>query len=278
MIQRYAKKAFALVTLTIMVLMPSAAFANPNSVTQGYDNGGEILRRGTIVSLDIEDTTRVIPATRENDQRLHGVVIAPNDAPLTISEDTEKTFVASIGRYDALVSTEGGVIQAGDFLSVSSLSGVAKKSSEYDVYTVGKAIESFDGTNAISNTALQDSSGGTQDVALGRIVIDVGIGPNPLLRGPDVDLPKFIEGAAEAIAGKEVSLVRIYISIVLLIVSGSIAGSLLYSGIRSSFIAIGRNPLSKKSVVRSMVQVVISSSLIFLLGIFAVYLLLRLYA
>ena len=55
-----------------------------------------------------------------------------------------------------------------------------------------------------------------------------------------------------------------------------IAGSLIYSAVRSSLIAIGRNPLSKKSIIRGLFQVVIIGLMVFLSGIFGVYLLLRL--
>jgi hypothetical protein len=55
-----------------------------------------------------------------------------------------------------------------------------------------------------------------------------------------------------------------------------VAGSMLYAGVRSSMISIGRNPLSKQSIVKSMVQVIITSFMVFILGIFGVYLLLKL--
>jgi len=50
----------------------------------------------------------------------------------------------------------------------------------------------------------------------------------------------------------------------------------MYSGIRSGMIAVGRNPLSKKSIIRSLIQTVIAGLIIFLAGVFAVYLLLKL--
>ena len=58
--------------------------------------------------------------------------------------------------------------------------------------------------------------------------------------------------------------------------AGAIAGSLLYSGIRSSVISIGRNPLSKESITKSLLQIILTSIIIFLIGLFGVYLLLRL--
>jgi hypothetical protein len=61
-----------------------------------------------------------------------------------------------------------------------------------------------------------------------------------------------------------------------MVIAGAVSGSLIYSGIRSGMIAIGRNPLSKKSIVRGIIQVVIVGLIIFLVGVFGVYLLLKL--
>ena len=61
-----------------------------------------------------------------------------------------------------------------------------------------------------------------------------------------------------------------------LFAAAAVSGALIYSGVRSGMIAIGRNPLSKKSILRGIVQVIIVAITIFLIGIFGVYLLLKL--
>jgi hypothetical protein len=270
------KKTSAILGLVGLILLGLASPISAQSVTQGYSTD-RLLQRGTIVSLDAEDTSKVVASTKDNQDRLHGVVIAPNDASFTLSDENEKTFVATIGRFDGLVSTEAGTIQPGDFLAVSSVTGIAMKAGEFDAYTVGKAIEGFDGNeNAVSSTELTDSLGNTNTVAIGRVLIDVAVGSNPLLRPVDSTLPEFLESAAEAIADKPVSPVRIYIGIFIILAAAGIAGSLLYSGTKSSVISIGRNPLSKKSITKSLLQIIVSSIIIFLIGIFGVYLLLRL--
>lgn len=270
------KKTSAILALAGLVLLGLASPISAQNVTQGYSSD-RLLQRGTIVSLDAEDTSKVVAATKENQDRLHGIVVASNDSSFTLSDENEKTFVAAIGRFEGLVSTEAGTIQPGDFLAVSSVTGIAMKAGEFDPYTVGKAIEGFDGNeNAISSTELRDSVGNTNTVAIGRVLVDVAVGSNPLLKPVDSSLPEFLESAAEAIADKPVSPVRIYIGIFIIIASAGIAGSLLYSGVKSSVISIGRNPLSKKSITKSLLQIIVSSIIIFLIGIFGVYLLLRL--
>lgn len=270
------KRITAFVGLVSIIVLTAGGFVSAQTVTQGYSSD-RVLQRGTVVSLDAEDTSKVVAANKENEDQLHGIVVAPNDSSLTLSDVEEKTFVATIGRYDGFVSTEAGPIQAGDFLTVSNISGLAMKAGEKDKYTIGKAIESFDGQNgAISSTEITNALGETGTVGIGRILIDVGVGFNPLLKPAESSLPEFLEQATETIAGKPVSPVRVYIGLFIILSAAAIAGSLLYSGVRSSVISVGRNPLSKKSITKSLIQIVLTAIIIFLIGLFGVYLLLRL--
>ncbi len=269
------KRISASIVLFLLVLFSQEALISAQSISQGYKTDS-VLQRGTIVSLQADDTSRVSAANYENADRLHGVVIGANDAPVTLSDDLEKTFVATVGRYEVLVSTENGVIQPGDFLTVSSFSGIAAKAGVLDRFTIGKAIVGFNGDGAISTSTLTDSVGSTRDVSVGRVLVDISVGANPLLQPAESTLPGFLKKATEAIAGKAVSPVRVYVSIIIVVAAAGIAGSLLYSGIRSSVISIGRNPLSKKSISKSLTQIILTSVIIFLIGLFGVYLLLRL--
>ena len=151
------------------------------------------------------------------------------------------------------------------------------KSGETNRFTIGKAIEGFDGDiNSISTSEITDSLGNVNTVGIGRILVDIGVGSNPLFKPTESNLPGFLQRATEAIAGKEVSPVRVYIGLFILIAAASLSGSLLYAGIRSGLISIGRNPLSKKSITKSLFQIILTSIIIFLIGLFGVYLLLRL--
>jgi hypothetical protein len=69
---------------------------------------------------------------------------------------------------------------------------------------------------------------------------------------------------------------RIYAALVIFVIASIIALTVLVVGIRSSIIAIGRNPLSKKSILRGLFQVITVAFLVFIVGMGGVYLLLRL--
>ena len=89
-------------------------------------------------------------------------------------------------------------------------------------------------------------------------------------------LPEFLRKSAESLSGKPVPPARIWTGIAIVIVTGFLAGSLLYAGVRNALISIGRNPLGKKGIIRGLMQVVIISLIIFITGLFGVYLLVKL--
>lgn len=244
--------------------------------TQGYGFDGS-LQKGMIVRLKEGENDKVQPVSKEQMDKIHGVVVDPNDAAVTLSGDGQKVFVATRGRHQILVSNENGEVREGDFITVSSISGVGMKAGEVQPLIVGRATEGFDGTSKVAgNAKVKDSAGGEQDVKFGRVSAEINIGNNPWLRSEEPNMPEFLRKASEAIAGKPVDTIRVYISLTIFFITTIISGSLLYGGVRSGIISIGRNPLSKKLIIRGMLQVVIAGLIIFLLGIFAVYLILKL--
>jgi len=62
----------------------------------------------------------------------------------------------------------------------------------------------------------------------------------------------------------------------ILIIIAAISGSILYGGVRTTMVSIGRNPLAKASIMRGLAQVVLVSIIIFIIGLIGVYLLLKL--
>lgn len=270
------KRIVAVLSLVVLFVVSISHPLAAQTVTQGYASD-ETLQRGMLVSLKDGDGSKVEPADPDNAKRLHGLVVNANDSPVTLSNEAQKTFVATVGRYEGLVSDQNGTIKQGDYITVSKVRGIGMRVDTKSINIIGKALEDFDGkTNVISTTDLKDNAGVTQKVNIGRIQLDIGIGANPLAKPEDVNLPEFLKKATETIAKKTVSPLRVYISIAILLASVIIAGSMLYAGVRSSMISIGRNPLSKQSITKSLVQVVITSFIVFIIGIFGVYLLLKL--
>jgi len=91
----------------------------------------------------------------------------------------------------------------------------------------------------------------------------------------DVAIPSPLRRVGESIAGKPVTALRIYSALAIFILSALMAASLLWVSVRSSITAIGRNPLSHHSIFRGMSQAIVIAVLVFIIGMFGVYLLLR---
>lgn len=234
------------------------------------------LRPGTIVQV-ADEATKVKPATQDTVQGAFGVVVRYN-SPLSLTGgDAGNLYVATTGRQLMMVTSEGGPIAAGDYLTVSALSGTLMKASDQEM-VFAKALETFDGkSDLIGSTTLKDKNGNPfKEVGVSTIQATIEIAKNPNKVSTEANLPDQLQRLGQQIAEKEVSPVRIYISMGIVFISIIVALVTLYAGIRSAIIAIGRNPLSKKSIFRGLLEVVLTAILVLIIGLFAVYLLLRL--
>lgn len=262
--------------LAVLVILSVAHPLDAQSVTEGY-NSDQQLQRGMLVQLKKGDASKVEAVTQANGEQLHGVVVNANDSPVTIAKDGQRIYVATVGQYDVLVSDQNGAIAIGDYITVSAIAGIGMKVDAVQPTVVGKATVAFDGKSGVlSSTEVKDSTGATHKINIGRVTVDIGVGSNPLQKPSQPNVPQFLLKAASSIAGKPVSVGRIYTAVVVFIVSTIASSVLMYGGVRSGIISIGRNPLSKKSIVRGMIQVILVGLTIFISGVFGVYLLLKL--
>ena len=261
-----------------LLSMPKTQAYTPSNV-QGYAADAPI-DIGTIVRLNGKNANRVAVASQAELQNMFGVVVDRSQLPITLSNGgiDNETFVAVSGTYQVLVSTQGGAIASGDYVTLSSVNGVAMKASTEQKTVFGRANASFDGKGVnLGTTGLKDTSGKeSKKVTLGSIPITIDIRRNPNEKSTKTQVPELLERIGQAIAEKEVSPIRIYLSMAITAVSLIAAIAVLYSGVRNGIISIGRNPMSKKSIFRALLEVILTSILILIIGLFAVYLLLRL--
>lgn len=248
------------------------------SVSRSY-NADPAVQLGMIVKLKEKDTGTVEAVDQAHIKALLGVIVKPNDSTITLSPQDAKTqqvFVASTGQFTTLVSNQNGPIKPGDSVTVSALAGIGMKADANQQLILGKAITAFTGTsNVIGKVSIKDSTGKSHDVSVGRITVAIDISHNPLAAQDNDKVPEFLRKAALGVVGKPVSTARIYLGVVTLVVAAFVAANLVYSGVRNGMIAIGRNPLSRKSIIKSLIQTVIAGLIVFLVGILSVYLLLK---
>jgi hypothetical protein len=248
-------------------------------VTQSY-NADASVETGMIVELKHNDPTTVIPLTVGDIQGMLGVVVPESNTTIVLTPsnpESQQVLVANTGHVAVLVSNQNGPIKVGDFITASAVAGVAMKADEGQDEVLGKAAGNFSGTsNVIGQVALKNTAGKVSTVSIGEIAADINISHNPLFQKTAQYVPSALAKAATAVADKPVTASKIYLCMAILIITAVVTSIMLYSGVKSGMIAVGRNPLSKKSIIKSLIQTVIAGLIIFILGILAVYLLLKL--
>jgi hypothetical protein len=282
--QAAASLGIAVVLAVPFVGMASAADtttteSNSAGTPQGHTADGD-LQVGTIVQLGASGTSKVTPATFDKASNMYGVVVDERTLSLTVTsaDSPNQVFVAATGTYPVLVSTQNGPINVGDYVTISAVDGIGMLAEPEQKIVFGRAVSSFDGkNNVVGNVDLKDTTGKSAGkAAIGSISVVIDIRHNPNEKSTKANVPKVLQRLGEAIAEKPVGPLRIYLSIGITGISIFAAIAILYSGVRHSLISIGRNPLSRKSIFRALMEIILTSLIILIIGLFAVYLLLKL--
>lgn len=258
-----------LLTGVIGLAMLVGFFSSPaaaQSFVHGFKSKSN-LAGGTVVTISKSSGEFVEAASGGKTSLVYGVVVNQADAQVVITAEGQNVYVATSGVYPVLVSVENGPIEAGDYLAMSSTDGVAAKVSSEDNRVIGQATSAYDGS---SDEVAKSDSG----ASVGLVSANISPGENPL-RGESL-IPVPIRSAAESIAGKNLSAIRLYGAFVVLLLALLMAAYVLWIGVRGGMIAIGRNPLSRHSIMQSLAVVVGIAVVIFVVGLLGVYLLLKL--
>lgn len=222
---------------------------------------------GSVVAISKDDPSTIELVPGGLSDQIYGVVIDPSDSAASIQLKNRDVLVANGGIYSVLVNTQRGAISAGNYLTISSTDGVATKAIDVDTYVLGKAQENFD------STAPKAKLVGGIPQALIKVQLEPG--KNPLINNGGL-VPGSVRRLSESIAGRPLSAFKIYIVMAIFLITMTVSFLLIWVGVRSGILSIGRNPLSRHSIMQSLSQVIISSILVFFGGLVGIYLLLRL--
>jgi len=254
----------------------SAASNTDQGLVRSYGTDANV-RLGMLVALSAKDPNKVEPLTLANVNDMFGVAISPSDAPITVSGDSgTQVYVATSGQYDVLVSNQNGIIKAGDYISISALNGIGMKAIDDQPTILGRAAADLTSNNILQNNVKVKSGSGDQVVSIGVVPVTIAIAGNPNVGHGTGNLPGFLQVASNNIAAKPVAASRVYAGIAVLLLSAFISGAVLYSGVRGSLLSIGRNPLARHSILGGLSETVLAGVAVFIIGLFAVYLLLKL--
>ena len=259
-----AKIALGLAFFGVLCLFGASVKAD-NVVEGFYEHNN--LSTGLIVKLDTKPAATVEAAPANTSNQIFGVVVDGSQAPITLDRPNQQVFVATGGTYPVLVANDNGPIAKGDYISISRFDGIGAKADSNQPVILGHAETAFDGVNNVKKH-LGKYTEGSVDVA-------IAVAPNPQFKNT-FSIPQPLQRIGNSVAGREVPPLRVYMALVVFIVAVSLAVILLVVGIRSSLIAVGRNPLSQHLILRGLSQVIGLSLVIFGLAVGGVYLLLRL--
>jgi hypothetical protein len=255
----------------VMALVSSvpAAWA---SLSQGFATASPIAS-GSLVALDEKSSGSVVTADSTNVGRLFGVVVPPSSASISLSGTGDgQVQVVTSGTASVLVTTAGGDIHVGDYITVSPIAGVGQKVGSSSTRVVGTAQSDFNGSGEGVTKRTIDDGNSKREVAIGQIPVVIAVSSYTSTDGKQpYAIPNWLQQLSNTLAGKAVSPIRIIMAGIILLVALISVTVLLYSAVRNSIISIGRNPLSRGSVFKGLLTVVAISGGILALTAGAMY-------
>jgi hypothetical protein len=227
------------------------------SLSQGF-NASTSIAAGSLVALDAKSSNTVNVATLENAPRLFGVVVPASSASISLSGSSGagQVQVATTGSANVFVTNAAGNIKVGDMLTVSQIAGVAEKVGDASTRVIGTAQADFDGTGSDVTKRTIPEGKSNHEVAISQIPVVISVSTYTSTSGkqPYV-VPNWLQNLSNTLAGKAVAPIRVIVAALILLVALTCITVLLYSAVRNSIISIGRNPLSRGSVLRGLLEV-----------------------
>jgi hypothetical protein len=249
-------------SLPISLLLSVVVFATPmvsmasGAVSQGFSTNDKVVV-GSLVGLKAGDAGSIQLSSSDEAAQLVGVVA--DKALVALNAETKQTEVVTSGLTAALVSDVNGEIKVGDKITASPIKGVGMKAKQSS-QIVGISESDFPGTSHTTRQTITDKDGKSKQVKIGTIPLQVNVSyynvPQDKLSSY---VPTFLVNVGSSIAGKDISPIRVLISFFCLLMGFALAGIMLYAGVRSGMISVGRNPLAHDILRRSLVDVLITS-------------------
>ena len=258
-----------LLTVGMLVFLGAASASASPLITEGF-NATQSINIGSIVSLTPGGQTSVVVSNMNNARSLVGVVIANNNAQLSLSSGLDQVQVATSGVNQVLVSDYNGKIATGEEITTSPIDGVGMLATD-NAEVIGTAQGNF--PNPTASKQKIKTTTGSETINIGNIPVLVNVGyytkqPTKTL------IPTAIQNLVNAIAGKQVKTLPIIISAVIFFFTLIAVVSIIYSLIRGSIISVGRNPMAQTAIYRNVMQ--LSALVVGIIGValFAIFMIL----
>lgn len=257
--------------VVLLGLLPAGA--SSANISHSYKSA-ESLQDGSLVSLNPDRSDYVEAANTSNAKRLLGVVVDSEDSLLAVDAQDGSAQVATSGTASALVSTINGDIKVGDQIAVSPFAGVGMKAGPSS-RIIGLAQTAFSADSAgVASQQVTDKGGKQRTVYYGLVRVNISVG-TASSAGNAQDNLSGLQRLARSLTGHVVSTPRIILSLVVACAALIALITLIYASIYGSIISIGRNPLAKYAVFRSLGGVLLLASLLAAVAGLTIFFLLR---
>lgn len=234
--------------MALVLLGLAPAGASSANISHSYQ-ASDTIKDGSIVSLDPGRSNYVVPANVNNGSQLLGVAVAGNDSLIAVDATPGAVQVATAGTASTLVSTLNGDIKVGDQVAVSPFNGVGMKA-EAGSRVIGLAQTAFsDGTPGAATEVVKTRDGHQHSVKVGYVRLNIAIGTNASVLTNDLN---GLQKVVQSFTGRTVPTIRIIISLAVAVIALLALITLVYASIYGSIVSIGRNPLAKYAVFRTL--------------------------
>lgn len=239
------------------------------AIAKGYATTDSGLRSGMVVSLVSSSgsaQSTVTRATRDNQAKVVGIATMVHDQLLAVGSSRDDVYIQDEGTIRAYVSDIDGAPKRGDVLSMSPVAGVLMKGSA-STYNIAVAESDFEAKTAESYHLLNGSAGSTR---IGLVEVNLDGKGLVSLKQDRSQLGEF----ANKLTGKNVSDVRVLVSLAVFLLVLFVEGVIIYGAVSSAIRSVGRNPLAKTAITKELFRVGAIASAVLLFGVLAVYALL----
>ena len=268
---RYTASLFTGVLALLVLSANFAPLALGAALAQGYHTN-QAITAGTVVSLTKSGSNEIQTTDNSNEELILGVAVDSKNAIVDLQPQGSDVRVAISGEVPVLVTNSNGDIKSGDNLIISQISGVAMKDSPQSTAKkfVAVASESFSSSTALAKQVTIKLNGASKVVSVGLIKAKILLSD----RQSNVVKPNPFVAFVENLIGRPVGTAQLIGSVAVFITTFSFTGLLLNGSIKGAFVSIGRNPLSKPTIIGNMIRVSVVGLVILIAGIAMAYVIL----
>jgi hypothetical protein len=268
----FPKKRYQIAIIAVVITMSlvspySAVFAQPPvfNIAQTMTIIDKEAIDGDIMSLT-DKPDEITRSAKAYDEKAYGVLV---DSPVMVYRTNDSIPVVRNGIAQINVTTLGGAIRIGDFITSSPIAGKAQKAEDLSGYMVAVALEAFDGKSNATQVTFEKKT-----YQAGKIKAAVGIGPaSPALIkaagglfGTLIAITKAIIYNINTSKSTE-RLLRLILAALIALLIVYIAFRTFGKNITKGIEAIGRNPLAKGSIQAMIIMNIILIAAVSLGGI-----------